>query len=282
MTLFINDYNTEQSGKQQRYHDLVERLQARDVPIDGVGHQFHVSLSMPVTALEDAIVAFQDTGLIQAVTELDVTTGTPVTQAKLVDQGYYYRDAFRAFREHADDIFSVTVWGLNDGRSWRNSSGAPLVFDDGMQAKPAYYGIVDEALPAPLRTANVFSADVPAAPGATDAAEWAHLPLIAISADAAFQTRWQSDHLTVFVEVDDASNSNDEVTFELNGETVTLGRDGSGDVDGVVAETASGYRMVRRRCLSTQPSRATRSPSTSGCATGSRRAPGTPRGRRAR
>lgn len=244
VTLFINDYNTEQSGKQQRYHALIERLQGRGVPLDGVGHQFHVSLSMPVTALEDAIVAFEDTGLVQAVTELDVTTGTPVTQAKLVDQGYYYRDAFRAFREHSDEIFSVTVWGLNDGRSWRNSSGAPLVFNDSLQAKPAYYGIVDDELPAPLRTANVFKADVPAVPGATDAAEWKHLPLHAISAEAAFQTRWQSDHLTVFVEVTDATNSYDEVEFELGGSTVTLGRDGSGDADGVVAETASGYRMV--------------------------------------
>ena len=39
----------------------------------------------------------------QVVSELDVTTGTPVTPALLVEQGYYYRDAFRVFREHADD-----------------------------------------------------------------------------------------------------------------------------------------------------------------------------------
>ena len=77
MTLFINDYNSEQAGKQQRYHALVERLLARGVPVDGVGHQFHVSLSMPVSALEAALDAFEDTGLTQAVTELDVTTGTP-------------------------------------------------------------------------------------------------------------------------------------------------------------------------------------------------------------
>ncbi len=121
VTLFINDYNTEQDGKQQRYHALVERLLARGVPVDGVGHQFHVSLSMPVSALDAALDAFEDTGLTQAVTELDVTIGTPVTQANLVEQGYYFRDAFRAFREHSDDLFSVTAWGLTDGRSWRAS-----------------------------------------------------------------------------------------------------------------------------------------------------------------
>ncbi|MFT4285666.1 MAG: endo-1,4-beta-xylanase [Protaetiibacter sp.] len=248
VTLFINDYNTEQSGKQQRYHALVERLLARGVPVDGVGHQFHVSLSMPVTALAQALDAFEGTGLVQAVTELDVTTGTPVTQAKLVDQGYYYRDAFRAFRAYDartdGGIFSVTVWGLNDGRSWRNDNGAPLVFDDGMQAKPAYYGIVDAALPAPLRTANVFSAEVPAVAGATTAAEWDRLPLHAISASARFQLRWQPDHLTVLAEVDDTSTGNDSVAFQLGSTTVTLGRDGGGTASGVVAETGAGYRMV--------------------------------------
>ena len=81
VTLFINDYNTEQGGKQVRLHALVERLLARDVPVDGVGHQFHVSLAMPVSALEAAIVAFEDLPVVQAVTELDVTTGTPVTEA---------------------------------------------------------------------------------------------------------------------------------------------------------------------------------------------------------
>ena len=48
VTLFINDYNTEQGGKQARYNALVERLLARGVPVDGVGHQFHVILAMPV------------------------------------------------------------------------------------------------------------------------------------------------------------------------------------------------------------------------------------------
>ncbi|AYF98192.1 endo-1,4-beta-xylanase [Protaetiibacter intestinalis] len=244
VTLFINDYNTEQSGKQVRYHALVERLLARGVPVDGVGHQFHVSLSMPVSALEAAIEAFEDLPVRQAVTEFDVTTGTPVTDAKLVDQGYYFRDAFRVFRAHAEDLFSVTVWGLNDGRSWRSSSGAPLVFNDGLQAKPAYYGIVDTDLPARLRTADVFQADVPAVDGATDDPEWSRLPLHALSSTAGFQLRWESDHLTAYVDVADTTSGNDQVSFQLGDDTVTLGRDGSGDADGVVAETATGYRMV--------------------------------------
>src|SRR5690606_31091756 len=49
--LFINEYHSERPGKQGRYLALVERLLAEDVPIDGVGHQFHVDLSQPVSGL---------------------------------------------------------------------------------------------------------------------------------------------------------------------------------------------------------------------------------------
>ncbi|MFE5407469.1 endo-1,4-beta-xylanase [Microbacterium sp. NPDC056569] len=245
VTLFINDYNTEQGGKQQRYLDLVERLLARGVPVDGVGHQFHVSLAMPVSALEAAIVAFEHLPVTQAVTELDVTTGTPVTEAKLVDQGYYYRDAFRVFREHADDLFSVTVWGLTDGRSWRADSGAPLLFDDDLHAKPAYYGVVDVDLPAPLRTANVFAGDVALDAAATASQEWDRLPLLTVEGVASFQLRWTADHLTVYATVDDATtDAADGVEFALGDAVHGVARDGSGEVPAVVTEREGGYDLV--------------------------------------
>lgn len=245
VALFINDYNTEQGGKQVRYRALVERLLARGVPVDGVGHQFHVSLAMPVSALEQAIVAFEDLPVTQAVTELDVTTGTPVTQAKLVDQGYYYRDAFRVFREHADSLFSVTVWGLTDGRSWRASSGAPLIFDDALKAKPAYHGAVDGELPPRQRTANVFAGDVALTEGATASPEWSRLPRHAVEGVAEFQLRWAPDHLTVFASVDDATtDAADAVALQLGETVATVGRDGSGSVPAVVAVRDGGYDLV--------------------------------------
>lgn len=245
VTLFINDYNTEQGGKQQRYHALVSRLLERGVPVDGVGHQFHVSLAMPVSALEGAIVAFEDLPVTQAVTEFDVTTGTPVTGAKLVDQGYYFRDAFRVFREHADDLFSVTVWGLTDGRSWRVDSGAPLVFDDALKAKPAYFGAVDGELPAPLRTANVFAGDVPLDASATTSPEWSRLPLHDLEGAAGFELRWAADHLTAYVSVDDAdADAADGAEFSVGDATFRVARDGSGDVPAVATERDGGYDLV--------------------------------------
>ncbi|WP_171013098.1 endo-1,4-beta-xylanase [Microbacterium sp. 2FI] len=243
VTLFINDYNTEQDGKQQRYLDLVERLLARGVPVDGVGHQFHVNLAMPVTALETAIKRFQHLPVVQAVTEFDVPTGTPVTAALLIEQGYYYRDAFRIFREYAADMFSVTVWGLTDGRSWRDSSGDPLVFDDGFQAKPAYFGTVGGDLAARLRTANVFAGDVALGPDATSSPEWQRLPQHAVESTARFQLRWAPEHLTAFVSVDDATtDATDAVAFEVDGAVVTVPR--SGAAGPVVTEREGGYDVV--------------------------------------
>ncbi|GAA4686660.1 endo-1,4-beta-xylanase [Promicromonospora umidemergens] len=260
VTLFINDYNTEQGGKQDRYRALVERLLERGVPVDGVGHQFHVSLAMPVSALEAAIERFADLPVTQAVTELDVTTGTPVTQARLIDQGYYFKDAFDVFRAQAENLFCVTAWGLTDGRSWRVDSGAPLIFDDRYQAKPAYYGAVGAELPARLRTANVFAGDVPLDGMATASPEWDRLPRQAFDApgggEAAFQLRWAPDHLTAFVSVDDADPAPaDAVTLVLGDAEAgsdaeyVVGRDGSvtggaEGADAVATEREGGYDVV--------------------------------------
>jgi endo-1,4-beta-xylanase len=242
--LFINDYNTEQSGKRDRYLALVNTLLADDVPIDGMGHQFHVSLATPVSAMDDALTAGEATGLLQAVTELDVPTGTPESTAKFIDQGYYYRDAFNVFRAHADDLFSVTLWGLTDGRSWRDSSGGPLVFDDGFQAKPAYYGIADAGdLPDQVRTANSFAGDIPATADGVASGDWGLLPLLPAGEHAGFQTRWAADHLSVYVNVDDATiDDTDAVTVQVGDDDYTLDR--SGGAVGTVVERSGGYAAV--------------------------------------
>jgi endo-1,4-beta-xylanase len=140
VTLFINEFNTEQPAKRARYRDLVDRLLARGVPLDGVGHQFHVTLERPIDDLAAALDAFADLPLTQAVTELDVATGVPVTDELLDRQGDYYRAAFDLFRSRQDELYSVTVWGLTDDRSWRQRQGAPTLFGVGGVTKPAVQG----------------------------------------------------------------------------------------------------------------------------------------------
>jgi len=242
ISLFINDYNTEQSGKQARLHNLVARLIERGVPVDGVGHQFHLSLSTPVSSLDAALTAFEDLPVVQAVTELDVVVGS-AERAKLIDQGYFYRDAFDIFRAH--ELFSVTVWGLTDGRSWRASNnGKPLLFTDTFQAKYAFFGAAGLDLPATVRTANSFAAD---ADGdySNGSNQWLRLPLNGVGENAAFQTRWSPDALTVFVTVADATvDATDAVVLETPDGALTFGRDGSGDLTGTAAEVAGGWTAV--------------------------------------
>ncbi|GIG23013.1 endo-1,4-beta-xylanase A [Cellulomonas chitinilytica] len=241
VTLLINDYSTEDTGKQARLHDLVARLLARGVPVDGVGHQFHVNLSTPVDQVAAALDAFDDLPVVQAVTELDVPTGTPVTTARLLDQAYWYRDAFAVFRAH--DLYSVSVWGLTDGRSWASDSGAPLLFDDDLQAKPAYHGVVGDDLPAQQPSAQVFAG---APPLDTAATQWRELPVRPLGDAAAFQLRWSPDHLTAYVRVDDTTKDRaDGLAFTVGDETYTFGRKrGRGDLDGVRAEQRGGWTAV--------------------------------------
>lgn len=152
--LFINDYGTDNPAKRDNLYNLVAAMRANGVPVDGVGHQTHISLNTPIGNIEASIDKFAGLGVLQAVTELDVAIGAPLEgeefpeyDARIVQQGHYYRDLFAMFREK--ELESVTAWGLHDGRSWlRGFNGSrplesPLPFNDDLQAKWAYWGIVD-------------------------------------------------------------------------------------------------------------------------------------------
>jgi len=172
VTLWINDYNTERGvgrpdntgAKRWQLLQLTNYLIRAGAPIDGVGHQFHAGLEWDVNGLRYALELFaarntwladwpedmnRERGLLQAVTEIDVTipgidAENGVTEAQLIAQGHYYRQAFDIIRTHQanhGDIDTVTIWGLTDGRSWR-AAQLPLLFDDALQAKPAFHGAV--------------------------------------------------------------------------------------------------------------------------------------------
>ena len=264
--LFINDFNTENSDKRAIFHDVVEQLVAEGVPVDGVGNQFHMAQGMTtsVSSLQAALESFADlktvTGakMLVAVTELDAPTGTPVSEPLLINQGYYYKAIFDTFRQFAadypDQLFSVTMWGLDDAQSWQNSKGAPLPFDENLQAKYAYYGIIDAALPPTQLIADIFgtdstTGDLSATAAGVDSTEWAKLPLkpVVSGGSASYELRWSPDTLYAYVTVDDpVKDAGDKVTFQVGDTTYVVNRDGTTapDIAAYVVERAGGYTLV--------------------------------------
>ena len=159
--LFINDYSTTDSGRLACLVRVVQDLRARGIPIDGIGHEMHNDINYPST---DAIVqtintvAAQIPGIDQQITELDMSVynagdktsnyGNNVPPSVLVSQGWLYKQYFDAFRSLQGKISSVTFWGIADDDTWLDSfpvvrTDYPLPFDTGLQAKPAYWGVVD-------------------------------------------------------------------------------------------------------------------------------------------
>ncbi|MEV6298973.1 endo-1,4-beta-xylanase [Actinoplanes sp. NPDC051861] len=154
--LFINDYNTNVTSKRDKLYNLVAQLKSEGVPIDGVGHQMHINVSWPTISETEAMLQkFAPLGLEQQVTEMDVSIYTnsgenfPTPPAdRLLQQAYVYRDMFALFRKYASQITSVTLWGLADDNTWLDTfpvtrKDAPLLFDTRLQAKNAYWGVVD-------------------------------------------------------------------------------------------------------------------------------------------
>ena len=124
------------------------------------------------------------------------------------------------------------------------------MFDDDLQAKPAYYGMTDQELPARQRSAVVFQGDVPL--DSAGSVEWQKLPLNAIDDRSAFQLRWAPDHLTAYVHVTDATaDASDGVQLEYAGQSLSVPRTGADASVATVTERAGGYDLVVRLPLTT-------------------------------
>ena len=159
--LFINDYSTTDPNRLACLVQVVSDLRSRGIPIDGIGHEMHNAINYPsVSAMVNAIntVANALPGIDQQVTELDMSVynagdtksnyGNNVPPAILAEQGWLYKQYFDAFKELSGKLSAVTMWGMADDDTWLDSfpvtrTDYPLPFDMKLQAKPAYWGIVD-------------------------------------------------------------------------------------------------------------------------------------------
>ncbi len=161
--LRYNDYGLENPVKRQKCIKRIKELQERKVPVMAIGTQTHVSVSSPTFAEEDqALTELEALGLPIHVTELDVNSaesgqrnsGADVANNAATTQGALvantdqrsadqYANLFRVFAKHKQ-VKVVTLWGVNDGVSWR-APGKPLLFDGDDQPKPAFDAVIRAA-----------------------------------------------------------------------------------------------------------------------------------------
>ena len=146
--LYLNEIGAESVGpKSNRLYEVVRGLQAKGVPIDGVGFQVHSNLQ----GVPDSFVAnmrrFKALGLDIAITEADVGLRLEPSASDLKAQASVYRSIVRSCL--AVGCRSLTFWGFTDGRSWISETqpgmGAATLLDAALQPKPAF-GAVQRAL----------------------------------------------------------------------------------------------------------------------------------------
>ena len=174
--LFYNEYNTENPVKREKTYEMLKKLLAQGVPINGVGMQAHWNIGAPKhvgqlnqpgegdfiipgsseDAIRKSIDKFSSLGLVVQITELDVSIYTsrtdtlnlgftPEREQKQID---FYKKAFEVFREKKDVLTGVTFWNLSDRGSWldnrtpRRGKAYPLLFDENMKPKKAFWEVV--------------------------------------------------------------------------------------------------------------------------------------------
>jgi len=157
--LYYNDFNETEAGKREVIARMTEELneiwktdprntEPDRLLIEGLGLQAHYwTDNLDIRDVEDTINRWKRTGAEISITELDIPMGSWNNYKSMSDalektQAQLYAQLFRLFRRHSDSIARVTIWGIDDGTSWR-SAGSPLLFESDGTAKLAFYAVMD-------------------------------------------------------------------------------------------------------------------------------------------
>ncbi|MCL2193148.1 MAG: endo-1,4-beta-xylanase [Treponema sp.] len=167
MVLYYNDYNEEATGKMNGIYFMVQEMNERFARenngrrlIDAIGmqahhHRGHVTgqdarpgwtRQSTAASVQTAIRRFASLGVYVSITELDITVGNTdvsvLTAAQERAQAIRYAELFRMFRNNAQYIRRVSIWGVNDNASWRHQ-GSPLLWDAQLRPKEAFWAVAD-------------------------------------------------------------------------------------------------------------------------------------------
>ncbi|MEK5478164.1 endo-1,4-beta-xylanase [Paenibacillus sp. FSL R5-0407] len=223
--LYYNDYNDDNQNKSTAIYSMVKELNenyAKDHPgkklVDGIGMQAHYNLGTRIDNVKSSLERFISLGVEVSITELDIMAGSNsvLTEKEATQQGYLFAQLMDLYKKNSDHIPRVTFWGLSDGTSWRAEQN-PVLFDKDLQAKKAYYGVIDPGkymAENPPETIDVKQSKAyygtPSIDGSVDSV-WSNAPEMKLEtkqmawsgASGTAKTLWDDKNLYVLIQVND-------------------------------------------------------------------------------
>jgi len=144
--LFYNDYNTEGIwGKSESVYQFVADLKKRNIPIDGVGLQYHVSVqNQPqFNKINDLIGRYCKLGLEVHITVLDVSCVNSCNAGDVESrQSQVFTNALKACLNNSC-CTAFLVWGIGDPDSWLGNDKKGLLFNGNYQPKSQYNALLN-------------------------------------------------------------------------------------------------------------------------------------------
>lgn len=154
--LFYNDYGQDgKPKKMQAIMNLVKDLQARNIPIHGLGLQMHININSKNEELVDVINQSAKTGLTIHFSELDIAVNPKNDSTFVYDetakkaQQEKFELVFKAYQElPKQQQYGITFWNVGDRDSWlrgyfKRPKEYPLLFDDTYTRKPIYSNLLN-------------------------------------------------------------------------------------------------------------------------------------------
>ena len=153
-------YNEEDEWFPEKIEEIIKiakKLKEKNVPIDGIGLQCHISCFEDISQYRYLLENIRQLGLKCQITEMEVsvydwTDGNYKKCPKeiLDKQAEVYLTMFKLFNEYKDIINSITFWSVSDGCTWRdmwpveNRKDWPTLFNENDKPKEVYNKIVDQ------------------------------------------------------------------------------------------------------------------------------------------
>ncbi|MEY4954084.1 MAG: hypothetical protein RI981_169 [Bacteroidota bacterium] len=154
--LFYNDYGQDGNPKKmQAILDMVRELQARHIPIHGLGLQMHINILAKNEDIRQVIEQSTATGLAIHFSELDVAVNPKNDSTFVYDdaakaaQLEKLRLVFQAYRAiPKNQQYGITFWNVGDRDSWlrgyfKRPKEYPLLFDDDYNRKTIYTSLLN-------------------------------------------------------------------------------------------------------------------------------------------